>query len=345
MVGDEVVYIVRALPPAQRETAAEISHPHANQRVDDKVARDGAVAGVVGRKHELVPEETQETGRRHVPVMVEGRHGQGKEEGVARRLLGVLGIVAGVEALVVDALGEDAVLLGNVLLDDGVDGGELEADEVGVALLGPGGVGGGITLEDLGRDGRVVGAAPEHLVAGGDLGSGLDAAVDGRQRRGDAAGREVAGAVAKAGRILVVDVDVLDHDEGGGRGRGGDVVELAEDAASDWRGVVLPEAGRLAANPEGLHSLEILWLVVPAWMCQQAAKEGRRLWRARERRRSAQHKNGIFFVMPRRRFLRWVGVGRGAGIFTLSSQPSHRGRPCAGWPDRRLGGGSAKRRA
>lgn len=296
MVGDEVVYIVRALPPAEREAAAEISHPHPNQRVDDKVARDGAVAGVVGRKHELVPEETQETGRRHVPVVVEGRHGQGKEEGVARRLLGVLGVVAGVEALVVDALGEDAVLLGNVLLDDGVDGGELEADEVGVALLGPGGVGGGITLEDLGRDGRVVGAAPEHLVAGGNLGSGLDAAVDGRQRRGDAAGRAVAGAVAKAGRVLVVDVDVFDHDEGGGRGRGrgGDVVELAEDAASDWRGVVLPEAGRLAANPEGLHGLEILWLVVPAWMCQQAAKEGRRLWRARERRRSAHTKTAFF---------------------------------------------------
>lgn len=328
MVGDEVVDVVRAFPPAQRETAAEIGHPHANQRVDDKVARDGAVAGVVGREHELVPEETQETGRRHVPVVVEGRHGQREEERVARRLLGVLGVVAGVEALVVDALGEDAVLLGNVLLDDGVDGGELEADEVGVALLGPGRVGGGIALEDLGRDGGVLGAAPEHFVAGGDLGGGLDAAVDGRERCGHAAGREVAGAVAEARRVLVVDVDVLDHDEGRGRGRGGDVVELAEDAASDWRGVVLPEAGRLAANPEGLHGLEVLWLVVPAWMCQQAAKEGRRLWRALERRRSAQHnKNGVFFcdattTVPALPWCRARGGNIYAFISAVASRPT-----------------------
>ena len=278
MVGDEVVDVVRALPPAQRKTAAKVGHPHANQRVHDKVARDGAVAGVVRRKHELVPEETEEGGRRHVPLVVKSRHGQGEEERVARRLLGVLGVVARVEALDVHALGEDAVLFGNVLLDDGVDGRVLEADEVGVALLGPGRVGGGIALEDLCGDGGVVGAAPEHLVAGGDLGRGgrgFDAAVDGRQRRGHAAGRAVAGTVAEARRVLVVDVDVLDHDEGRVLGRGGEVVELAEDAASDWRGVVLPEAERLAANPKGLHGLEILWLVVPAWMCQQAASQRR----------------------------------------------------------------------
>lgn len=58
-VGDDVVDIMVAFPPAQGEAAEEVGDDDA----DDCVEREGVcyahVAGVVGREDELVPEEAE----------------------------------------------------------------------------------------------------------------------------------------------------------------------------------------------------------------------------------------------------------------------------------------------
>ena len=53
-VGDEVVDVVRALPPTNGQPAAEISHECSNQSVSHKVARNSTVSSIVCGKHDLL---------------------------------------------------------------------------------------------------------------------------------------------------------------------------------------------------------------------------------------------------------------------------------------------------
>ena len=55
-VGDDVVDVVVAFPPADAEAADEVGDEDADAGVDVEVVRDAHVAGVVGGEDELVPE-------------------------------------------------------------------------------------------------------------------------------------------------------------------------------------------------------------------------------------------------------------------------------------------------
>jgi len=55
-VGDEMVDIVRALPPAYGETTAKIGNEGSDQGVDDKIAGNSTVSSVVCGKHDLLLE-------------------------------------------------------------------------------------------------------------------------------------------------------------------------------------------------------------------------------------------------------------------------------------------------
>jgi hypothetical protein len=57
-VGDEMVHVVRRLPPADAKTAAEIGNEGADEGVVDKVSSDTTVAGVVGCEHDLLLEKS-----------------------------------------------------------------------------------------------------------------------------------------------------------------------------------------------------------------------------------------------------------------------------------------------
>lgn len=53
-VGDEVVDVVAALPPADGQAAAEVGDEHCDESVYSEVGRDGKVSSVVCRKHDLM---------------------------------------------------------------------------------------------------------------------------------------------------------------------------------------------------------------------------------------------------------------------------------------------------
>ena len=70
-VGDDVVHVVVALPPAAAETAEEVGDQDADAAVDVEVVGDAHVAGVMDGEDELVPEEAQTDGGKSVPACVE----------------------------------------------------------------------------------------------------------------------------------------------------------------------------------------------------------------------------------------------------------------------------------
>ena len=49
-----MVHVMAALPPADREPAAEVGDEDAYQRVEDEVVRYGTMACIVSREHDLV---------------------------------------------------------------------------------------------------------------------------------------------------------------------------------------------------------------------------------------------------------------------------------------------------
>jgi hypothetical protein len=146
-----MVDVVAALPPADRQAAAEVADKHGEQAVEGEVARDGAVGGIVGREHDLVPEQTQEDGRRDEPLVAQGHHGHGKKRRVAGQLLAVLDVPALVVALIAHPLVQRPVLLDNVLLHLGAQRGEGRTVPLDFLAFGPGRVGSRIASEGFGR--------------------------------------------------------------------------------------------------------------------------------------------------------------------------------------------------
>lgn len=53
-VGDKVMNVVRALPPADGQTIAEIAHKGANDGVDYEITCDTTVACIVSDEHDLL---------------------------------------------------------------------------------------------------------------------------------------------------------------------------------------------------------------------------------------------------------------------------------------------------
>ena len=79
-VGDEVVDVVVALPPAQAEPAEAVGGDDPHHRVGREGVRAALVAGVVGGGDELVTESAQEDAAGAVPGVFQAR---GEEEAVA----------------------------------------------------------------------------------------------------------------------------------------------------------------------------------------------------------------------------------------------------------------------
>ena len=83
-VGDDVVDVVAAFPPAEGEAAEKVGDYDADDGVKCKGVRDAHVAGVVGGEDQLVPEEAEAEARERVLGVVEEEQHGGEEEGVAR---------------------------------------------------------------------------------------------------------------------------------------------------------------------------------------------------------------------------------------------------------------------
>jgi hypothetical protein len=57
VVGDEVVDVVAALPPAHGEAAAKVGNEDGDEGVDGEVVGDGEVTSIVSGEHDLVLQE------------------------------------------------------------------------------------------------------------------------------------------------------------------------------------------------------------------------------------------------------------------------------------------------
>ena len=71
-VGDEVVDVMRRLPPSNTQTAAEVGNEYANHGVGNESASDTSMTSIVSGKHDLLPEASKEEGGCKVPFFVEG---------------------------------------------------------------------------------------------------------------------------------------------------------------------------------------------------------------------------------------------------------------------------------
>lgn len=103
-VGDEMVDVVRALPPSNTQTTAEVGDESTDQSIGDEVASNTTVTGVVSSEHDLLPEHAQEAGGCEVPLGAKEVDEGAEEERVADHLLAVLDVWTVVVALVLDTL-------------------------------------------------------------------------------------------------------------------------------------------------------------------------------------------------------------------------------------------------
>ena len=54
LVRDEVVDVMRTLPPSHRQAATKVGNEEADEGVDGEDLADGPMSCVVGREHDLV---------------------------------------------------------------------------------------------------------------------------------------------------------------------------------------------------------------------------------------------------------------------------------------------------
>lgn len=72
-VGDNVVDIVVALPPAKAEAAEKVGDDDSNNGVEGEGVCYSHMAGVVGGEDKLVPEHAEEESARAVPAPLEAQ--------------------------------------------------------------------------------------------------------------------------------------------------------------------------------------------------------------------------------------------------------------------------------
>lgn len=82
VVGDEMVDVVVALPPAEAEAAEEVGDDDPDDGVGREAVRDAHVSGVVRGEDELVPEQAEEEAAAAVPASFEAEEAQAEEEAV-----------------------------------------------------------------------------------------------------------------------------------------------------------------------------------------------------------------------------------------------------------------------
>lgn len=112
-VGDDVVHVVAALPPAEAEAAEEIGDDDADDGVDGVVVCDAHVSGVVRREDQLMPEQAQKDGAEGVPAPAQEIQAQTEQDAITGQLDHVHAVIA-----VVEPLGLDPVVQAPILTDD-----------------------------------------------------------------------------------------------------------------------------------------------------------------------------------------------------------------------------------
>lgn len=105
-----MVDVVAALPPSDGQATAEVGDEHADEGVVYEDARDGSVAGVMCREHDLVleetvsmadseraeqgqwtnPEQAEKDGRGQIPAPAQGEEKESEEGEIPGHLLAVL---------------------------------------------------------------------------------------------------------------------------------------------------------------------------------------------------------------------------------------------------------------
>ena len=57
IVGDEMMHIMTAFPPSNRQTTNKVANEDADQRIDNVVVCDSAMSSVVCCEHDLLPKD------------------------------------------------------------------------------------------------------------------------------------------------------------------------------------------------------------------------------------------------------------------------------------------------
>lgn len=70
-VGNEMVDVVRALPPSNTKATAEVCDESTDQGIGYEVASDATVTSIVSSEHDLLPEHAQEACRCEIPLSAE----------------------------------------------------------------------------------------------------------------------------------------------------------------------------------------------------------------------------------------------------------------------------------
>ena len=122
-VGDEMVDVVRRLPPADGETTTKVGDEGSNHGINEEGRRYSAMTRIVRSEHDLLPEHAEEQGRYEVPLDVEEVCKGSKKNAIADRLFCVFRVSALVEALGFDLFVKVAVVFEDRLLSFGVNGG------------------------------------------------------------------------------------------------------------------------------------------------------------------------------------------------------------------------------
>ena len=96
--------VVAALPPSNRETAAEVCNEDADQGVLCDIFRNAAMSSIMGCEHDLMPEETKEACRDEVPLHPQCGNEQCKQCRVSHHLLAIFDVAALIKSFVLHPL-------------------------------------------------------------------------------------------------------------------------------------------------------------------------------------------------------------------------------------------------
>ena len=113
--------IVTALPPSDRQSTAEVCDKDADYRIRGEVPRNAAMTCIVRSEHDLVPKETKEACRNHVPAVIQGENKNGKKCRVPDHFLAIFDEATLVEAFILDPLVQCLEFNGDVALRIGIE--------------------------------------------------------------------------------------------------------------------------------------------------------------------------------------------------------------------------------
>jgi hypothetical protein len=108
-IGDEVMNVVRRLPPSDTQTTAEVGDKDSNHCIRNEFPSDSSVTSIVGGKHDLLPETSEKEGRGKVPFFVEGEEEESKDGRVSGEFSYIVHVVALVVSFGLDFLMESVV--------------------------------------------------------------------------------------------------------------------------------------------------------------------------------------------------------------------------------------------